>query len=85
MRERDGRKLRGVKNLVGVGVAHAADEPRIGEGALEGAILGGECRTKCFLIRGKNFDAAGIDVAQGLLAAENVKRGAALGAGLRQD
>ena len=39
VRERDGRELRGVKDLVGVGVAHAADEARIGEGALEGAVF----------------------------------------------
>ncbi len=30
----DGRELGGVENLVGVGVADAADEARIGEGAL---------------------------------------------------
>ena len=69
VRERDGRKLGGVENLVGVGVAHAADDPRIGEGALEGAVLCSECGAKCVQIGGKNFDAAGIDVVEGLLAA----------------
>ena len=44
--ERDGRESRGVENLVGVGVAHAADEARIGEGALEGAVFQGERRAK---------------------------------------
>jgi hypothetical protein len=36
-------------------------------------------------IGGEELDAAGIDVVQGLLAAQNVQRGAALGAGLCQD
>ncbi len=85
VRERDGREPGGVENLVGVGVAHAADEARIGEGALEGAVLRRERGTKRVQIRGKNFDAAGIDVAEGLLAAEEVQRGAALGAGFSQD
>jgi hypothetical protein len=40
--ERDGRELGGVQDLVGVGVADAADEARIGEGALEGAVFRGE-------------------------------------------
>ena len=82
VRERNGRELRRMKNLVGVGIAHAADDARIGEGALEGAVLGSERGAKPIQMRGENFDAAGIDVADGLLAAQNVQRGAALGARL---
>ena len=84
MRERDGRKPGGVENLVGIGVAHAADETRIGESALEGAVFRCERRTKRVQIRGKDFDASGIDVAEGLLAAKKMQRGAALGAGFRK-
>ncbi len=39
---RDGRELRCVKDLVGVGVADAAEDAGIGEGSLEGAVFGGE-------------------------------------------
>ena len=81
VRERDGREACGVENLVGIGVADAADEARVSEGALEGAVLEGERGTKAVKIGGEDFDAAGIDVAEGLLAADEMKRGAALGAG----
>ena len=41
---------------------------------------------KCVeIVDGKDFDAAGIDVAERLLAAQNVQRGAAFGAGFRED
>ena len=85
--ERDGREAGGVEDFVGVGVAHAADEARIGEGALEGAIFEGEGGAEGVesRFRRKDFDAAGIDVAEGLLAAEEMERGAAFGAGFSED
>ena len=45
--ERDGRELSGVEDLVGVGVADAANEARIGESALEGAVFAGERGAEC--------------------------------------
>ena len=47
VRERDRRELRRVENLVGVGVADAAQDARIGERALERAVLGGQCGAEC--------------------------------------
>ncbi len=79
--EGDGRELRGVQDLVGVGVAHAADEARIGEGALEGAVFLGEGGAEACEIGGEDLDAAGIDRAQALFAAHYVEGGAALAAG----
>ena len=66
----DGRELGRVQNLVGVGVAYAADEARIGEGALERAVLERECGAEFVQIRGKDFDAAGIDFMESLFAAQ---------------
>jgi len=84
VRERDGRETGGVENLVGVGVAHTADEARIGEGALEGAVLLSERGAESFEIGGEDFDSAGIDVVECLLAAQEMERGAALGAGFSE-
>ena len=38
----EGRELGGVQYLVGVGVADAGEDTRVGEGALEGAIFSRE-------------------------------------------
>ena len=42
LRHRDRRQLRGVQDLVGIGVADAAHDARIGERALEGVVLRAE-------------------------------------------
>src|ERR1039458_6873839 len=83
--ERDGGELGRMENLVGVGVADAADEARIGEGTLEGAVLKSECGAKAVEVRREDFDAAGIDGVEGLFAAQDVERRAALAACLSED
>ena len=74
----DGRKLSGVENFVGVSVADTADEARIGEGALEGAVLEREGRAKAVEVGREDFDAAGIDGLKRLFAAQDVQRSATL-------
>ena len=80
MRERDGRKLGCVQNLVGIGVADAADHARVGESALESAILGAESSTKGVEIAVEDFDATGVDGMEAVFAGENMERSAAFGA-----
>jgi hypothetical protein len=83
--EREGRELGGVEDFVGVGVADTADEAGIGESALEGAVFSREGGAEAGEVRGEDFDAAGIEVVKGLLAADEMERSAALGAGFRED
>ncbi len=59
--ERDGRKFGGVEDFVGVGVADAAEDARVGERAFERAIFGSECGVEGIEIGGENFQAIGID------------------------
>ena len=59
-----------MQDLVGIGVADAADEARIGERALEGAVLRGERGAKRVEVGGENVDAARIDEPQSLFAAD---------------
>ena len=78
----DGRQLRGVQNLVGVGVADAADEARIGEGALECAVLLRQRAAKTGEIRVEKISTPpGSMSCEGLFATHHVERGAALAAG----
>ena len=76
----DGREPGGMQDFVGVGVADAADDARVGEGALEGAVFLGECVAEGCHLRLKNVDAAGVHGLQGLDALDDVERGAAFGA-----
>ncbi len=59
--ERDGGEAGGVEDLVGVGVADAREDARVGEGSLEGAVFGGEGGAEAFEIGGEDVDAAGVD------------------------
>jgi hypothetical protein len=86
VRQRDGREPGRVQDLVGIGIADAADKPGIGEGALQGAILGSECGAEAVDVCREDFDAAGIDVERRpFFTAQNVKRRAALACRLGQD
>lgn len=49
-----------VQDLVGVGAADAVDRARVGEGALQGVVFGGERRSEGKQVGRKDFDAAGI-------------------------
>jgi hypothetical protein len=81
LRERERRKLGFEENFVGISVAYAAEEARVGEGALE-SVVGGEKRGGKLLGSGvKDFEAAGIERAEAAFAMDDVERSALLGAG----
>jgi len=73
-----------VKDFVGVGVADTTEKARIGEGALERAIFGGECFAKRIQIAGEDFDSAGIDGAETVFAGEDMQGSAVLDPGFRE-
>ena len=68
-----GESLCGEENLVGESVADAAEEARVGERSLQGAVLlpyrGGEFLRR----RGENLDAAAIEIAQSRGAVDEVQ------------
>ena len=74
-----------MEDLVGVGVADAGEDARVGEGSLEGAVFGGQCGAEFFEIGGEDVDAAGIDGLHVFFVAEEVEGGAAFGAGFGED
>jgi len=77
--ERERRKLGFPENFVGIGIADAAEEARVGEGALE-CMVGGE-KSGCELLgsSAEDFEAAGVERAQTSFARDDVQRGALLG------
>ena len=60
-RERDGRELRRVEDLVRVGVSDAGEEGRIRQGALQRVVLAPEARGKGLARRLERLEAAGIE------------------------
>src|SRR5438105_3384063 len=74
-----------MKDLVGVRVANATEQMRIGQCALERTILGGERRAKLFERRIQRFDAARIERADSVKAVDELNRRALLRARLRED
>jgi hypothetical protein len=85
LREGGGGELGGVEDLVGVGVADAAEQALVGESALEGAVLAGERGAEGVEIGGEGIEATGIERAKGFFSADEVERSAPLGAGLGED
>jgi hypothetical protein len=88
--ELDGREVGGVENLVGVGVADAGENARVGEGSFEGAVLCGECGAEAFEVGGEDvvfekFQASGVDVLEGFFVGEEVEGGSPLGTGFSED
>ncbi len=83
--EEDGREAGGVEDLVGVGVADAGEDARVGEGSLEGAVFGGEGGAEAFEVGGEDVDSSGVDFFGGGLVGEEVEGGSALGAGFGKD
>ena len=83
--ELDGREAGGVEDLVGVGVADAGEDARVGEAPLEGAVFGAECGAEVFEGRGEDVDASGVDVFGGGFASEEMEGGTAFGAGFGED
>src|SRR5579864_4091330 len=81
MRERDGRKLGRVQDLIGIRVADAAQQARIGKSSLQRAIFDRERGAERGEMTREDVNSPGIDGAQAFLAAEDMQRCAALGAG----
>jgi len=81
LRERERREFGFPENFVGVGVANAAEEAGISEGALE-SVIGGEKRGgELFGSGAEDFEAAGVERPETVFAADNVKRGTLFGSG----
>ena len=51
-----------MEDLVGVGVADAGEDARVGEGSLEGAVFFGQRGAEGCEVGGEDVDAAGVDV-----------------------
>ena len=81
LREGERRKLGFPENFVGVGVADAAEEARVGEGAFESVVGGEECGGELLWRGVEDFQAAWIERAETLFAGDDVERGALFGAG----
>ena len=81
MRESERAELGFPENFVGVGVANAGEEARVGERALEGVIGGSEAGGELFESGVQDFEAAGIELVEAGFALDDVERGAFFGAG----
>ena len=65
LRQRDRREPRAVQDLVGVGVADAAEEARIGERALERVVLAAQrARANAASVGRQHLEAAGVERGQ---------------------
>ncbi len=84
-RQLQGRQPGGVQDLVGIGVADAAEEVRVGEGALERVILAVERRGEFLARNVERLDAAGIERLQRRLSAHHHERCALLRPGLGEE
>jgi hypothetical protein len=81
----DRRELGGVEDLVGVGVADAAEDARVGEGSLEGAVFGGEGGAEFVEGGGEDVDPSRVDVLKRGFVGEEVERSAVFGTGFGED
>src|SRR5258708_34726877 len=81
VRERDRRQLRGMQDLVRIGVADAADDAWIGKGHLERTILCSKGGAKRAEIARENIDSSGVNGTQTFLARKDVQRRTVRGAG----
>ena len=78
----EGRQLRPVQDLVGVGVADAGENVRVGERALERVALGGERGVELPRRRLERFQPARIVGGEGVGVGDRMERGALLGSRL---
>ena len=79
--KRERREFSFPKNFVGVGVADAAEDARVGQEALERVIGGDERGGEMSEVGGEDFEAAGIKRAQTVFTGDDVERGTFFGAG----
>ena len=71
-----------MQNLIGIRIADAGEQVRIGKGSFERVILATQYVAKGVEIGFENFQSPWIVVGQRLFAAHDVQRGSLLGAGL---
>ena len=83
--ELDGRELCCMQNFIGVGIADAAHDARIGERTLECPVFLSEGGAERVEIACKDVDTAGINRMQRLFAIENVQGCAAFGSSFGYD
>src|SRR5229473_1146392 len=74
VRERDRRQLRGMQDLVRIGIADAADDAWIGKSPLERAVFGCKGGAKRIEIAREDIDSSGIDGTQTLFARDDIQR-----------
>ena len=74
-----------MQDLVGVRVADAAEDPRVGQRALERVVLPGERVAECRQVRVKDLEAARVVLAQTGFATDEMQRGPPFRARLGQD
>jgi len=84
-RLRERRELGGVEDLIGVGVADAGEDARVGEGALKCVIFGNEGLPEVLEAEGKDVQAAGVELGEGCLSLNEVQGGAAFRPGFGED
>ncbi len=74
-----------MEDLIGVGVADAAEDARVGEGSLEGAVFCSECGAEAFEVGSEDVDAAGVYGLHVFFVVKEVEGGAALGTGFGEN
>ena len=74
-----------MEDLVGVGVADAGEDARVGEGSLESAVFGGEGGAEAFDVSGEDVDSSGVYFIRGGFVGEEMEGGSALGACFGED
>src|SRR5258707_1357935 len=74
VRERDRGQLRGIQDLVRIGIADAADDAWIGKSPLERAVFGCKGGAKRIEIAREDIDSSGIDGTQTLFARDDIQR-----------
>ena len=79
--QREGRKPGFEQNFIGIGIADAAEQARVGEGALQSVVRGEKNGGKARRIGIEHLEAAGIQGAKAVFASDDVERGALLRAG----
>src|SRR3974390_1734881 len=69
-----------MQNLIGIGVADTAEEPRVGKRALERVVLAAQTLRELRAARREDLEPPGVKKTQGLLPLDDTQRGAPSGA-----
>src|SRR5713101_6719767 len=80
--QREGRKPGFEQNFIGISIADAAEQARVGEGALQSVVRGEKNGGKARRIGIEHFEAAGIQSVKAVFSSNDVERCALLRAGL---